>query len=83
MATLFIWTGSLFAGLALLGAGYALAAAFLARRFMRARNAGASAYPAVTVLKPLHQGEPGLSENLESFFTQDYPNFEIIFALYM
>ena len=83
MATLFIWTGGLFAGLALVGAGYALAAAFLAGRFMRPRSATASAYPAVTILKPLHLGEPGLSENLESFFAQDYPGeVQIVFGVH-
>ncbi len=83
MATLFIWAGSLFAGLALFGAGYALAAAFLAGRFMRAENAAVAAYPAVTILKPLHLGEPGLSDNLESFFAQDYPgDIQIVFGVH-
>ena len=36
--------------------------------------------PRVTVLKPLHGMEPRLKENLESFFLQDYPDFEIIFG---
>src|SRR5437870_11074238 len=36
--------------------------------------------PAVSVLKPLHGLEPQLERNLESFFTQDYPDFEIIFG---
>src|SRR5215831_16994924 len=36
--------------------------------------------PAVTVLKPLHGLEPHLERNLESFFLQDYPEFEIIFS---
>jgi ceramide glucosyltransferase len=83
MATLFIWAGSLFAGLALFGAGYALAAAFLAGRFMRAENAAVATYPAVTILKPLHLGEPGLSHNLESFFAQDYPgDIQIVFGVH-
>ncbi len=83
MATLFIWAGSLFAGLALFGAGYALAAAFLAGRFMRAENAAVATYPAVTILKPLHLGEPGLSDNLESFFAQDYPgDIQIVFGVH-
>ncbi|HEY1799638.1 MAG TPA: glycosyltransferase [Terriglobales bacterium] len=38
-------------------------------------------WPPVTVLKPLHGMEPGLEKNLESFFQQDYPNFEIIFGV--
>jgi ceramide glucosyltransferase len=36
--------------------------------------------PPVTILKPLHGGEPRLEQNLESFFRQDYPNFEIVFG---
>lgn len=83
MATLFLWAGSLFAGLALLGAAYALAAAFLAGRFMRTARPVATTYPAVTILKPLHLGEPGLSENLESFFAQDYPaEIQIVFGVH-
>ncbi len=36
--------------------------------------------PPVTILKPLHGREARLEENLESFFRQDYPNFEIVFG---
>lgn len=36
--------------------------------------------PRVTVLKPVHGMEPRLEENLESFFCQDYPNFELVFG---
>lgn len=36
--------------------------------------------PPVTVLKPVHGLEPRLEETLESFFRQDYPEFEIIFG---
>ena len=83
MATLFTWTGYLFAGLALLGAAYALAAAFLTGRFMRGEGPASSAYPPVTILKPLYLGEPGLSDNLESFFAQDYPGaVQIVFGVH-
>jgi len=37
--------------------------------------------PFVSLLKPLHGLEPQLDENLESFFTQDYPQFEVLFAV--
>jgi ceramide glucosyltransferase len=34
--------------------------------------------PAVTIFKPVHGMEAQLEENLESFFQQDYPAFEVI-----
>jgi ceramide glucosyltransferase len=37
--------------------------------------------PFVSILKPLHGLEPQLRENLESFFQQDYPKFEVLFAV--
>jgi len=36
--------------------------------------------PAVSVLKPVHGLEAKLKENIESFFRQDYPDYEILFA---
>jgi ceramide glucosyltransferase len=36
--------------------------------------------PPVSIFKPLHGAEPRLEENLESFFRQDYPAFEIVFG---
>ncbi|HSC45749.1 MAG TPA: glycosyltransferase [Candidatus Acidoferrum sp.] len=37
-------------------------------------------WPAVSVLKPVHGVEARLRENVESFFRQDYPSYEILFA---
>jgi ceramide glucosyltransferase len=36
--------------------------------------------PGVSVIKPVHGLEPQLRENIESFFQQDYPQFEILFG---
>ncbi len=36
--------------------------------------------PPVSVLKPVHGLEVRLKENIESFFRQDYPDYEILFA---
>jgi ceramide glucosyltransferase len=45
----------------------------------RKRHSGAFA-PPVSLLKPLHGSEPDLESHLQSFFEQDYPDFEIIFC---
>lgn len=37
--------------------------------------------PGVTVLKPLCGADPGLAANLESFFTQDHPGYELVFGV--
>jgi ceramide glucosyltransferase len=36
--------------------------------------------PPVSVLKPVHGLEAQLKENIESFFRQEYPHYEILFA---
>ena len=39
-----------------------------------------SLMPGVSVLKPLHGAEPGLEEHIESFFRQDFRNYELLFC---
>jgi ceramide glucosyltransferase len=58
----------------------ALAGAVRFRRGARTLRAHAEYRPPVTVLKPVHGMEPRLGQSLESFFRQDYPEFEIIFG---
>ncbi len=59
---------------AVLGCGYALFAAWSARRFVRHEiTPGGIRYPAVSILKPLHGAEPNLYANLARFCVQDYP----------
>jgi ceramide glucosyltransferase len=52
-------------------------------RFTRRRRQFRSASPhvqPVSVLKAVHGLEPHLEESLESFFRQDYPEFELLFC---
>jgi ceramide glucosyltransferase len=42
--------------------------------------AGAAFTPSLSLLKPVHGAEPGLEGYLETFFTQDYPRYEILFC---
>jgi ceramide glucosyltransferase len=52
-------------------------------RFRRRASQSAKrdlSFPRVTLLKPLCGPEPNLEGNIESFFRQDYPDFEIIFG---
>jgi ceramide glucosyltransferase len=51
------------------------------RLAQRRRAADAGMFtPPVSLLKPLHGWEPDLESHLESFFAQDYPEFEILFC---
>jgi len=88
LASMFVWR--LLLTLALLGTLSStvfliLALAAAVRYRIRAQRekqliASTSTLPPVTILKPVHGAEPRLRENLESFFLQDYPDFEIVFG---
>jgi ceramide glucosyltransferase len=89
-AAILLWRGLLV--LALLGTasstvflGMVLVAGARYRKGVRTAESTAAATPVtslppVTVLKPVHGMEPRMAENLESFFRQEYPDFEIIFG---
>lgn len=75
----------LFAALGLLtSTAFLFLAIIAAQRFRRAGPPpvapDAAQLPPVSVLKPLHGSEPRLEQNLESFFRQKYPAFELIFG---
>lgn len=79
VALLGMLTSTVFLGLALLGVFKFHSQAARQQRDAAALSAGQ--LPPVSILKPLHGLEPQLERNLESFFLQDYPAFEILFAL--
>jgi ceramide glucosyltransferase len=66
--SVFVMSASLFGCICALGAAWA------ARWFVR-RPAGSTSagWPDVSILKPLFGFEEGLSDNIESYFNQDYP----------
>ncbi len=76
LAAFGLFTSTIFLGLAAI-------AASRYRRLSRIARAAASAtadssLPPVTILKPVHGVEAQLEQNLESFFAQQYPSFEVI-----
>jgi ceramide glucosyltransferase len=70
-------TSAVFAGIVL----WAVPGYLRERRLALAQLASRPGFtPPLTLLKPLHGADPGLEEYLESFFTQDYPEYEILFC---
>jgi ceramide glucosyltransferase len=60
---------------------YCVLAVIAARRYLQVRPRQACDTPPISVLKPLAGVDEGLEGNLGSFFEQDYPAFEILFAV--
>jgi ceramide glucosyltransferase len=61
---------------------YTLIAGVLVRRFFRNRGSDPSEFPSVSILKPLHGEDAGLSQNLESLCQIDYPGeIELVFGV--
>jgi ceramide glucosyltransferase len=50
------------------------------RQKLAARAAKGQFTPPLSLLKPVHGAEPGLEANVETFFQQDYPDYEILFC---
>jgi ceramide glucosyltransferase len=68
------WLSLLFIAASVFGSLCALGAAWAARRFARGpRPAAPATWPDVSILKPLFRAEARLSENIETYFHQDYP----------
>jgi ceramide glucosyltransferase len=63
--------------------GFYIAALFSALRFSRRPQdtSNAEFNPHVSVLKPVHGVDFGSEENFASFIQQNYPNYEILFAV--
>ncbi len=49
-------------------------------KYRAVRPSPQATFPAISILKPLEGLDEGLESNLRTFFEQDYPNYEILFA---
>jgi ceramide glucosyltransferase len=67
-------TSSIYCGMVV-----AAAARFGLRR-RRDERAPQDFLPALSMLKPVHGTEDGMERNFETFFEQDYPDFELLFC---
>jgi ceramide glucosyltransferase len=72
----------------LLGAAvYSILSILAARRYLSTRESVAThaadlrSFAPISILKPLAGLDAGLESNLRTFFEQDYPSFEILFAV--
>jgi ceramide glucosyltransferase len=60
---------------------FSLLVVFAAHHYLEVKPGGLREAAPVSILKPLSGLDEGLKENLRSFFLQDYPAFEILFAV--
>ncbi len=59
---------------------YSLLSVVAAQRYLSIRPAGLRSFEPISILKPLAGLDLDLESNLRTFFEQDYPSFEILFA---
>jgi len=60
---------------------YCALTVFAAHHYLSVRSPELRAAAPVSVLKPLAGAEEDLEQNLRSFFEQDYPDYELLFAV--
>jgi ceramide glucosyltransferase len=73
-ALIIAWLSMVCIAVSVFGSLCALDAVWAARRFSRRPATGApTAWPNISILKPLFRAETQLAENIETYFHQDYP----------
>lgn len=60
---------------------YCILTGYAAVGYIRVNRREADTFPPVTVMKPLSGLDEGLEDNLRSYFSQDYPEYEILLAI--
>jgi ceramide glucosyltransferase len=60
---------------------YCILTACAAWQYLAVELPPAELLPPITVMKPLAGLDAGLADNIRSFFDQDYPQFEVLFAV--
>jgi ceramide glucosyltransferase len=69
------------AGLVIGSLVYCVLTVIAAQKYCAVRPPEPRSLVPVSVLKPLHGVDEGLEDNLRTFFEQEYPEFEILFAV--
>lgn len=76
-----MWIGWLLAALVAGSSVFCVLVMVAAWRYLKVRPGAAQRACSISILKPLAGVDPDLESNLRSFFEQDYPAFEILFAV--